>query len=269
MTRSTFDATDYHGTGPENYQRYFVPAIGAPLAAELVNAAALQPGERVLDVACGTGVVTRLAAETVGPQGSVAGLDVNPGMLAVARAVTPSELAIDWYETSAEAMPLPDDAYDVVLCSMGLQFVPNKNAALAELRRVLQPGGRAVLGLPGPTPALMAALAESLAKHIAPTCAGFVHAVFSLHDAGALRRLLSDAGFSDVEIETSRRVLRLPAPESFLWQYIHSTPLAGPVAAASDAQREALSRELMPRWQEFSVDGGMELCLEMSTALGR
>jgi len=95
MTQATFNATDYDGTGPENYEKFFVPAIGGPLAKDLVASASLQPGERVLDVACGTGVVTRLAARQVGQRGSVAGLDVNPGMLSVARSVTPGKMAID------------------------------------------------------------------------------------------------------------------------------------------------------------------------------
>lgn len=80
---------------------------------------------------------------------------------------------------------------------------------------------------------------------------------------------LHAAGFPEVEIENSQRTLRLPAPESFLWQYIHSTPLAGPVGAASDAQRAALQGELIPRWGEYRVDGGMELRLEMNAVLAR
>src|SRR5512146_3463808 len=106
----------YSGSAPENYERYFVPQIGAPLAADLLEIAALRPGERVLDVACGTGVVARLAAQRVGPTGSVAGLDLNPGMLAVARSVAPSDSSIQWYESSAEAMPLSDETFDAVLC---------------------------------------------------------------------------------------------------------------------------------------------------------
>ena len=100
----------YAGTTAENYQRFFVPAIGAPLAADLIDIAALRPGELVLDVACGTGVVTRLAAERVGATGIVAGLDLNPGMLVVARSATPSDMAIEWHEGSAESMPLPDES---------------------------------------------------------------------------------------------------------------------------------------------------------------
>src|SRR3546814_6159009 len=80
--------------------------------------AALREGERVLDVACGTGVVTRLASEQVGATGAVSGLDVNPGMLAVARAATPEGMSIEWHEANAEAMPLPDASFDVVLCQL-------------------------------------------------------------------------------------------------------------------------------------------------------
>src|SRR3546814_20922707 len=89
---------------PENYQRFFVPAIGAPFAADLVRNAALREGDRVLAVACGTGVVTRLASEQVGAPGAVAGLDVNPGMLAVAPAATPAGASIQWPEADAEAV---------------------------------------------------------------------------------------------------------------------------------------------------------------------
>jgi ubiquinone/menaquinone biosynthesis C-methylase UbiE len=131
----------YAGSGPENYEKYFVPVIGAPLATDLVQAAELQVGERVLDVACGTGVVTRLAAERVGPTGTVAALDINPGMLAVARTVTPASMAIGWHEASVEKSGLPDEAYDVVLCQMGLQFCSDKAAALREMRRLLAPAG--------------------------------------------------------------------------------------------------------------------------------
>jgi ubiquinone/menaquinone biosynthesis C-methylase UbiE len=125
---------DYSANVAENYERFFVPAIGAPVAADLIECAELRPGERVLDVACGTGVVARLAAERVGGTGAVAGLDLNPGMLAVARSVTPSDMVIDWHEASAEAMPLSDESFDVVLCQLGLQFVPDLRGLL-RLRR--------------------------------------------------------------------------------------------------------------------------------------
>ena len=120
----------FGGSAPENYEQFFVPVIAAPLATDLIDIAALGLGERVLDVACGTGVVARLAAERVGATGTVDGIDLNPGMLAVARSVTPPSMAIEWHESSAEAIPLPDEAFDVVLCQMGLQFVPDNFLSL-------------------------------------------------------------------------------------------------------------------------------------------
>jgi SAM-dependent methyltransferase len=119
----------YSGGQAANYERYFVPAIGAPLANDLIELAELRPGERVLDVACGTGVVTRLAAERV-DGAAVAGLDVNPGMLQVAREVT-GDAAIEWHEASAEALPLGDETFEVVLCQMGLQFIPRPTGRTA------------------------------------------------------------------------------------------------------------------------------------------
>ena len=179
----------------ENYERYFVPAIGAPLATALVAAATLRAGERVLDVACGTGIVARLSAEQVGAAGRVAGVDINAGMLAVARAAAASTAPpIQWYETSAEAMPLPAEAFDVVFCQLGLEFVMDKKAALAEMRRVLVASGRAYISVPTPTP-FFDVLEKALARHDLPGAAAFVRLVFSMRDAAELERLLLGAGF--------------------------------------------------------------------------
>lgn len=261
--------TAYGGTATENYQRYFVPSIGAPLAEDLLKIAALRPGERVLDVACGTGVVARLAAQRVGTSGSVAGLDVNPGMLAVARSATSPELAIDWYETSAEAIPLPDGAFGVVLCQLGLQFISDKPGALREMRRVLAPGGRLVLNVPGPTPPLFAAMADALGKHIGPRAASFVHAVFSLHDEQALRELMTGAGFHEIDLRKTRKTLPLPPPNEFLWQYVSSTPLNNLVAQASDETRAALEGEVVNKWRDFTTDGKLVLVVPVTTITGR
>lgn len=245
----------YGGSAPENYERYFVPAIAAPLAADLIGTAALRPGERVLDVACGTGVVARLAAERVGTTGSVAGLDLNPGMLAVARSVVPHGVSIEWHEASAEAMPLPDEAFDVVICQMGLQFVPDKRAALREMRRVLVAGGRLVINMPGPITPFFAIMAEALARHINPELAGFVHQVFSLHDPDQIRNLIGDAGFHEIDVQPHTKTLRLPPPGEFLWQYVQSTPLSMAVAQADEESRAALERDVVAEWQKFVENG--------------
>lgn len=217
--------------------------------------AALQSGERVLDAACGTAIVARLASEGVGAAGSVAGLNVNAGMLAVARSATPPDTSIEWYEASAEEIPLPHEAFDVVLCQLGLQFVSDKLAALREMRRVLAHGGRLIITVAGPTTGIFAKLAEEMGRHIGVEAAGFVHHVFSLHDTAELRNMMNDAGLRDVTVQAKTKTLRLPAPRDFLWQYVHSTPLVAVVAEAPDEARAAMERDVVATWQGFEQDG--------------
>ncbi len=245
----------YGGNAAENYERYFVPTIGVPFATALLDATGLHRGERVLDVACGTGVVTRLAAEQVGPNGTVAGLDINPAMLAVARSVPSSGAAVEWHQASAEQLPLADGSFDVVLSSLGLQFVPDKASALSEMRRVLDPRGRLAIATVGPTPPLFAILEQALARHVKPEVTTFMRAVFSLHEPQELKKLTSDAGFRDVEVWSKPLTLTLPGPAEFLWQYVHSTPLAAAVAQIDDLGRAALERDVLGGWRSFVKDG--------------
>lgn len=249
-----------------NYEKFFVPAIGAPLATDLVRRAALRRGERVLDVACGTGVVARFASQEIGADGTVIGLDVNPSMLAVARSTTPSEVAIVWHQASAEVMPFPDASFDVVLCQMGLQFMPDKHAALREMRRVLVPGGRLVLNMPGPAPRIFAVMEEALGSHIGAEAAGFVSKVFSLNDSVEIQNLVNGADFHDVSVQDEIKSLRLPAPEEFFWQYVQSTPLAATVAHLDSERRALLEREFAANAQEFVKDGGMILKVRIAVA---
>lgn len=259
----------YGGTGPENYERYFVPAIAAPLAVGLIETAALQPGERVLDLACGTGIVARLAAERVGPAGTIAGLDINPGMLAVARAAAPPAAAIAWHQAPADATALPDAAFDVVMCQMGLQFFADKAAALREAHRILAPGGRIVVNAPGPAPELFIVLADALARHIKPGLAPFVQQVFSLHDTAQLQALIAQAGFTQATAEPGIKTLALPPATAFLWQYVRSTPLAAAAAEAGEAARAALERDIAARWEPFGHDHRLTLELRVVTASAR
>lgn len=268
MSQPSFGVA-YAANAAENYERYFVPAIGAPLAEDLIDAASLRDGEHVLDIACGTGVVTRLAAERVGKSGSVAGLDVNPGMLAVARANTPSSTKIEWHEASAEKLPLDDGSIDVVLCQMGLQFVPDKPAALREMRRVVKQKGRVLLNLPGPTPPPFVTLANALARHLNPQAGGFVNQVFSLHKTDEITRLIENAGFRDVTVTADTKTLRLPPPDEFLWQYIHSTPLGALAANMEDSHRDALERDVVAEWQPHVKNGALVLEARVSIAIAR
>jgi ubiquinone/menaquinone biosynthesis C-methylase UbiE len=252
----------------DNYERYFVPVIGGPASKGLLAAAQLKPGERVLDVACGTGVVARAAADAVGATGTVAGLDVNPEMLATARKQVPSGKSISWHEAIAESMPLPDRSFDVVLCQMGLQFMANKPAAIAEMHRVLAPGGRAFVTVPGPEPDLFSIMGEALGRRIGQEAAAFERNVFSLHNGAEIREMFEAAGFGKVKVEVATARLDVPEPRDFLWQYIVSTPMVRAVMKVDEPTRVAFEREVTDKWRPFRANGGMNFEVRITTASG-
>lgn len=268
MSNEGFDPT-FARKAAESYESFFVPAIGAPVASDLVAAAAPEPGDRVLDVACGTGIVARLAARAVVPGGSVVGLDPNPAMLAVARDSAPPGAPIAWSEAPAEAIPFPEASFDVALCGMGLQFFADRVGGLREIRRVLVEDGRLVASLPGPAPRVLEIMADALAAHVSPESASFVHAVFSLHDAGEIRQLAHEAGFGKAEVRSAPKSLRLPAPGDFLWGYVRSTPLAAAVAGLDEDRRAALERAFCEECAPFVEEGAMTGTVRMTTLIGR
>jgi SAM-dependent methyltransferase len=254
-------------TAAETYQRYFVPAIATPVSAAVLEAAALQPGQRVLDVACGTGLIARLAAERVGPSGTVTGLDLSPDMINVARAVSPSTIA--WHVGDATSLPFPDDAYDVVLCQLGLMFMQDRPAAVAEMRRVTARGGRVTVATPGPIQPLFAIMERALVAHISADLGGFVRAVFSMHNPDNVAALLRGAGLLDVTATTPTVTFRLGAPAEFLWQYLNLTPMGPFVANAPPTAQRAMQRQVVEAWQPFTLNGAMSIDQPTVIASGR
>jgi ubiquinone/menaquinone biosynthesis C-methylase UbiE len=225
------------------------------LALDLVNEAGLRPAERVLDVGCGTGTIARLAAERVGSNGRVAGIDVNAAMLNVARSL-PSANPIKWYETAAESIPLPDQSFDVVFCGLSLQFFADKLAALREMHRVLKPGGRVYINTPIPSDFLNV-FDRALARNVSEEASVFVHAVFSLNDPREMEALLTQAGFTSITSRAHTRELHLPPPREFMWQYIVSTPLMAVLPQSGNAQTEALARDIDAGWAQWATHDGL------------
>src|SRR5262245_2079371 len=259
------------GSVPENYERYLVPTIFGPWAVDLIEAAGVRIGERVLDIACGTGIAARTAARRVGSGGTVVGLDVSGPMLETARAVARGEgLSIEWREGSAMKLPLPDTAFDLVLCQQGLQFFPDRPAALREMRRVLRSGGRLALsvwrpigGSPG-----FAVLAEALSHHISAEAGALMTSgPFGLGQPEELRALIAGADFRDISITPAVRTLSYPSPEEFVRRYVAGSALAGPVGAADDRARAALLAEVNARLRSHVDDQGLAFPIESNVTI--
>ena len=225
------------------YDDYLVPSMFRPWARVLLDRAALRPVERVLDLACGSGVVAREAAGRVGVHGQVAALDLNPAMLAVARthAAAPGAPDIAWTQGSAQAMPFPGASFDVVLCQQGFQFFPDRALAAAEMHRVLVPGGRALLLVS------QAIRRNPLYDHLnramlARTGIPAYAAPFALGEAGQLEALLRGANFRQIRVQEAQLEAYFPSPERFVKSSVQGAAAALPHwAALSETERAALA----------------------------
>ena len=259
------------GSAAEVYERELVPAIFGPWAPQVLGLAAPAAGERVLDAACGTGVVARLAAERVGTDGRVVGLDLNPGMLAVARSLPVAGVPIGWVQATAGRLPFPDGSFEVVCCQLGLQFFPDRAAALAEMARVLVAGGRLVAMVwrsidhsPG-----FAVLAEALDRHIGPAAGAVMRAPFGLGDEGALRGLVAGAGFGEVAVDRQAGVVRFGSARELVVAYGAGSPLAGPVGAAGPDARAGLVAEVEAELEAWQGAAGLAFPIEALLVSGR
>ena len=246
------------GNAAEFYERY-VRLLMEPWVHCLVEVAALQPAEHVLDVACGTGFVARLAADCVGATGRVVGIDLNAGMIEAARAASGQGAAttIEWRTGDAAALPFESGIFDVVLCQQGAQFFPDRIQALLEMRRVLRLGGRlafTVWNAIGDTP-YHAALAGALARHVSAEAGSMARAPHALHDAVELRGLVASAGFRNVNVRPTIKTTKLPLPAEFVPGHLAAVPMGQEITRLSAERRRALVDEVTDALSAY-VDRG-------------
>lgn len=249
----------------ERYERVMVPAVGQALGAALLEEVGLAPGARVLDVACGTGIVARLAAPRLGAGGRMVAVDNNEAMLSVARLQPLSTgVPIEWQQADAASLPFPDGSFDVVLCQLGLQFFPQRLIALRQMKRVLVPAGQ--LGL---SVWVQSAAYEVFEGAVAP-CVGEQAArslrdPFSLSGADELSDLLGEAGFRDVRMETKTIIARFPSAYDF-FGYQLSGRLAPAVDRLTDDTRGALIDALQHAFEPFANEAGCAFPMEARVA---
>jgi len=199
----------------EIYERHFVPALFEQWGAVVADAAGIAPGQQVLDVACGTGALTRAVFGRLDGEGSVTGLDSNPEMLAVARERLPQ---IRWREAPAEALPFEDGKFDTVVSQFGLMFFDDRAGALREALRVLKPGGRLAVAVcdaldhsPG-----YAVLSELLHRLFGPAVAEAFRAPFCCGDRQRLGELCRQAGIADAEVSRTDGAVRFASIDALV-----------------------------------------------------
>lgn len=208
-----------------------------------------------------------MAATKVRATGHVTGLDLNAGMLAVARSLTPSGTTITWVEGSAVAMDLSDASFDVIVCQQGFQFFPDQPAALREMHRVLVPGGRVLLSVWKSAGPYNIAVGDALERHVDAETATRYRASRVVPSAEELYRLFVDAGFHGVQICPHVMTIRVPAVEAFVLCHLAATPVAGAVAALGDEQRAALAGQVRLALQPYADGEGIAVPDETNIAM--
>jgi ubiquinone/menaquinone biosynthesis C-methylase UbiE len=221
---------------PEMYEAHLVGPVFEPWVESTFDDVGLGSGDRVLDIACGTGIVARRAKQRLGETGTIVAVDVNPQMLAVARRVAPE---LDWRLGDAAALPLREgELFDVVLCQQGLQFFEDRAAAVRQMREALADGGRLALSTwrPDEESPVLRALRRVAEERVGP----IADRRHSLGEPGPVETLLRDAGFREVRSKRRARTIRFPDGGMFV--RLNAMALVGMSAKAKELGDEDRQR---------------------------
>jgi SAM-dependent methyltransferase len=250
----------------EAYESTFVPALFGEWAPHVADAAGLATGHRVLDVGCGTGVVARAAADRVGPDGAVVGVDLNPAMLEVARRLRPD---IDWRRGDAGALPAADASFDAVLCQAAMMFFPDRAGALREMARVLDDHGTVAVqvwaGLddqPGYGP-----FVEVAARHAGPDAVDLLGSYWTLGDLELLGELFEAADLVITGTRTRLGLARFDSTDALVRTEVDSTPLGDRITPEAYARIMADTRAVLAPY--VAADGTAEIPIRGHVLTGR
>jgi len=256
MTDPTkFDFSNSGNSVPQVYEELLVPRMFAPWAKLLLAEAKLSTGESLLDVACGPGTVAHMASEMAGPNGKVTATDISPPMLNIARAKSrsPNAAPIEFVESPANPLKVPDASFDVTVCQQGLQFFPEKVEALKEMARATRPGGRIVVAVWGSLQqcSIWGEIHASLKETLPSSIADMLKAPFSMSDPQQLLALGEEAGLQNIAVKACSLPLMFERGIDQAIRILDATPLAPQISALCPEQQDAMVENLHNRLKRF------------------
>lgn len=249
------------GSAAEIYEICWVPSLMGKCADDLVAAANIKPGDRVLDVACGTGVVARSAIQKCLPGGVVVGTDINEPMLAAARKIADDlgVIGVEWRPSDALDMPFEDASFDVVVCQQGLQFMPEKSKAIGEMARVLCREGRLAVSVWKEASVFGEVLSEVLDKHFGAGITAPWQVAYSFGDRDELRTLARECGFENIYVELDVKMGRHAVPKDFVAGAIAGSPLGAEFEQTDPDKRREIIEEIIRGIDKYMDDGGFAI----------
>lgn len=256
-TAETFQIT---GEQAELYEERFVPALFTHWVDAVLEAAGLRAGQDVLDVACGTGIVARHAAERVGADGHVTGLDLSDAMLAVASRLRPD---LTWQQGDAAALPFADDSFDAVTCQSGAMFFPDIVKALREMGRVTRPDGVLavqVFDLRVDQPAYGPWI-EMVARHAGEDALRMLGTYWVHGDRDLMRERAAAAGLRVVAVHDHERPVSFPSVEAMVLTEVNATPLADRL---SQRELDAIIADSYAVYEPFTTPGEEQLTFPLT-----
>lgn len=252
----------------EIYERFMVPAIFGRWAEILLELVAPQPGERLLDLACGTGIVARTAVPMVQPGGEVFGVDFNPAQIATARSIDSS---IDWREGDAGSLSFADQEFDLVVCQQGFMFFPDRVQAVQEIRRVLKPGGRvgiAVWSTIDKAPGYLA-LVHALERRVGSSAARLMDDLTALSDSGEVSRFFADGGFPNAEMVTLSNDVVFASAEEFTRAIAVGSIMRRTETQFSEETLDLLTADVAAEMESYIGDNGLIFPMEAHLLTGK
>ena len=255
VSMSSDEQWQVSGSAAHKYER-FVASWFESWAVDLVERAGVQPGSHLLDVACGTGIVTRVAGPVVGSTGTVVASDLNESMLAEARLYPVDGAPVEWRQADAADLPFDSGVFDAVLCQQGLQFVPAKAAAVGEMRRVLRPDGVAAVSVwrsPEHNP-YISAIADGLTRHVSVDAGQTMLAPCGFGDLQVLTQLFADSGFSTVKVDAVTIERDPMDPVEAIGGNLAALPIAEQIAGMRPDARALMIDDIVESLAEYIID---------------
>ncbi len=271
MTKTGSNGWQLLGDGPEAYERYIVPTFSRVWARDMVARAQLNKGDRILDLACGTGIVARHVLEHLDNACQVTGTDVNAAVLKKAREIcSPDSGPVIWQQSDAVNLPFPDRDFNVVLCQQGLQYFSDRPRTLREVARVLVNGGRAYFSVWRSLKyfPFYTALHAALDTYVSSNAADMLASAFTLGNPDEIRTLLEQSGFEEINISLVIKQMRYDPVEDFLIGGFAASPFAQEILSLPEDKRTAMFQAVLQSISGYIDDQGLAAPMESYVVSG-